>query len=452
MEEMLSAHLQNEKISFHMPGHKGKGAGLTAYDVTELSDTDCLFDPKDGILEAQSLAAEAFGAKETFFLVGGSTAGILAMLGAAAGEGDTLIVDRNCHASVVHGLILHGITPVFVGSETVGGLSGGLTPEAIEEKLMAHPLAKGVLITSPTYYGLTADVKGIAEAVHRHGKLLLVDEAHGAHFAFSSLLPPSALSSGADMAVQSAHKTLNALTGSAYLHVGSEAVDTDWVTEMLRLVETSSPSYLMMHSLDKARLEMQKEGKHKIKALYEALPAALFPYENAAAKMVGQAGVKHYDFTRVLIDVSETGRSGFEISRALYQNHGIALEMADKRFLAALLTVHNTPDEIHAFKEALLDLGVAPSVGNLEVGQGLAEPTLKMSPREAFYSPCRYVSPKEAKGRAAARTISAFPPCVPLLLPGEVIREEALSRIRECKQEGSEILGLWDGKIPVLAP
>lgn len=451
IEAMLSAHLKKEKISFHMPGHKGRGEGEASYDVTELSDTDCLFDPKEGILKAQRLAAEAFGADETFFLVGGSTAGILAMLGAAAGNGDTLIVDRNCHASVVHGLILHGITPVFVSAGTVGGLFGGLTPRAVEQKIIEHPSAKGVLLTSPTYYGLSADVKGIAEVVHRYGKLLMVDEAHGAHYGFSSLLPRTAISSGADMAVQSAHKTLNALTGSAYLHIKGERVSPARVMEMLRMVETSSPSYLMMRSLDKARDEMQNEGEQKLQALYEALTEGLPPYENAAAKMVGKAGVMAYDFTRLLIDVSGTGRSGFEVSEALYSKYGISLEMADQRYLVALLTVHNTPDEIVAFKKALSDLGVDPRAGDLEIGEGLKEPELKMSLREAFYSPCRLVSPKKAIGKVAARAVSAFPPCVPLLVPGEVIREDVLLKILQYKQEKSEILGLVDGKVPVLA-
>ncbi|MGE4282571.1 MAG: aminotransferase class I/II-fold pyridoxal phosphate-dependent enzyme, partial [Clostridia bacterium] len=241
--DALKAYSKKNMIPFHMPGHK-LGAGFPEQfrdsfldiDLTELPDTDDLHAPEGPIEEAQKLAAEAFGARQTFFLVNGSTCGIQTMIAGVCNPGDILIVDRNCHLSVIHSLILCGVIPQYIYPEYISDLDfiGGINPHEVEEALKKHPDAKGVFITCPTYHGICSDIKTIADIVHRYDKMLLVDEAHGAHFCFHPSLPQGALHAGADICVQSAHKTLPALTQSALLHVNSFNIDLQRIKRCLK--------------------------------------------------------------------------------------------------------------------------------------------------------------------------------------------------------------------------
>ena len=276
---LLELKARNQ-LSFHMPGHFDGRAmpgfdRLLEIDTTEVPESDNLFLPEGPIKEAQNLAAGFFGARETRFLVNGSSGGILAMVGTAVGGGGKLICDRCCHRSLISALILTGAEPVWLRPEPLDGgrLWGGVDPAGLERAIEENPDAKGVYLTSPNYFGLSGDLKRAAEIAHGHGLPLLADAAHGAHYGLSPLLPPSAVSCGADLAVVSAHKTLPSVTQSAYLHING---DFPLLDSMLKMYQTSSPSYILMASLDYARALMERDGERLWTDLAAAV-AEIFP-------------------------------------------------------------------------------------------------------------------------------------------------------------------------------
>ena len=270
--EKLINHTEKGPVSFHVPGHKGSSAIMGAgarlweralqYDLTELPGLDNLHCPAGVIRDAQRLAAEAYGADHTYFLVNGSTAGVLASMLAATRPGDTVIVDRGCHSSVYNGLVLGRLNPVYIRRQVDPATGIPLSADAaeVERAFEKTRRAKAVVITNPTYYGICSDIRTIAATAHKNGALLIVDEAHGAHLRFWSGLPDSSLDTGADLVVQSAHKTLPAMTQGSWLHVKGGGVDKERLERMLGMLQTTSPSYVIMASLDNARHAMQKEG------------------------------------------------------------------------------------------------------------------------------------------------------------------------------------------------
>ncbi|MCR4896251.1 MAG: ornithine decarboxylase, partial [Lachnospiraceae bacterium] len=250
--EELTEYSESNILPCHMPGHKRKSFGdlpedFVKIDLTEVEGTDNLHEPSGILKDAEDRAALLCHARESFFLVGGSTAGILAAISAAVPAGGTLLLPRCCHRSVYHAMYLRRTTPVYLEAETAScGIPEPPAPEEVAEKLFAHPEAAAVLITSPTYEGRFAEVRRIAEAVHAAGKTLIVDEAHGAHLGWSDALPESAAQAGADLVIQSTHKTLPAPTQTALLHQCSDRVSEERIRRFLRIYETSSPSYPLM--------------------------------------------------------------------------------------------------------------------------------------------------------------------------------------------------------------
>ncbi|MBD2604242.1 aminotransferase class I/II-fold pyridoxal phosphate-dependent enzyme [Scytonema hofmannii FACHB-248] len=272
--DTLKANTTRPHAAFYTPGHKGGqgisprlvdlfGEAVFRADLTELSELDNLFAPQGVIQQAQQLAAEAFGAAQTWFLVNGSTCGIEAAILATCGMGDKIILPRNVHSSAIAGLILSGAMPIFVNPEydPILDIAHSITPASVEAALEQHPDAKAVMIVYPTYYGVCADVEAIARITHQYNIPLLVDEAHGAHFAFHPQLPIAALAAGADLSVQSIHKTLGAMTQASMLHVQGDRININRVTKALQLVQSTSPSYILLASLDAARQQMALHGK-----------------------------------------------------------------------------------------------------------------------------------------------------------------------------------------------
>ena len=256
-----------ETTSFHMPGHKSvnivdmKEIPFLQLDVTEVPGLDNLYEANGIILRAEEEMAKQYGAKDSIFITNGSTAGIIASILSVCKPGDSLIVARNCHHSVWNGLILGGIKPIYINPSYNQryNILGGICPVALEETLKDNPQAKGVIIVSPTYEGLVSDIKSIAKLVQGHNKILIVDEAHGAHFVWDQAFPQSAIRSGADIVIQSMHKTLPTLTQSALVHIGTHRLDKQVLIERLQMIQTSSPSYVMMGIMDYARAQMTKE-------------------------------------------------------------------------------------------------------------------------------------------------------------------------------------------------
>jgi len=417
--DAVKKYADKNTLRFHMPGHKGN-TGFPL-DVTELPDTDNLSAPEGAIAESLSLAAKAFGAKRTFFLTGGSTSGNMAMLSSVAGDGDTVIIDRACHISVFSALTLCGASPVYVQPHYKNGIAMPPTPEKIGQALAQNPTAKCVFITSPNAFGFTADIKAIADICHSFDVPLLIDEAHGAHFAFSPLLPLSAMESGADMCVQSAHKTLPALTGSAMLHV-SNLKYAARIDDAVHLYQSTSPSYLLMASIDYARAFMQEQGEEKLTQLIEWINK--YKTENI---------LETDDITRIVATCPD------------FSHKKIVPESTSPQNTVFIATVCDGDQDIKELFEAVKPLQEA----NFDfIPPSGAEAVI--SPKAAFLLNGATISLCDAEGRVSKKAVYCYPPAVPIIAPGEVITADAIDYIQKMQHQGCEVHGVKNGNVNIV--
>lgn len=456
--EMLNGYAQENPVRMHMPGHKGRGQDIPmwAWDVTELPGTDDLALPEGKIAEAQMLAARAFGAKNTFFLVNGSSVGCIAMVLSCAKPGEKAIFARDAHKAACAAMVLGGIEPVFIPIpiEEGTGMPGGVLPEDVQAAVNQHPDAKSVYVTAPNYYGGCADIGEIARITHRAGMKLIVDAAQGAHFSFSDQLPLSPGQAGADLWVQSAHKTLPALGQTALLHLAHEE-DAPQVRRMTNMLQTSSPSYLLMASLDQARYWMAAEGEAAIGRLIEeclvfkrrihALPGLY------CVEMKGRYGVVEQDPTRITIDVSGRNLSGMQAQEQL-RSMGVQVEMADVRRVVLLCSINNIKEDFEKTAQAFerLKPGKKMNMHDLFLAyQPL--PEKKWSPRQAVCGIIKEIQLEQACGSVAAQAVGVYPPGIPLCYPGEVIREQDIRTLMQAEAYGLNCFGVTrQGKIEVV--
>ncbi len=465
----LEEYIDLNPAYFRIPGHRGVrginpalarrfGAPVFDYDLSETPLTDDLHQPAGSIAEAQALAADAFGADQSFFLVNGTTCGVEAMVLAAAREGDTILISRGAHKSALMGTILSGARPVWLEQETLAPwrLAAGPTPETVEEGLRAHPEAKAVLLVSPTYYGLCSDVAAIAEACHRRGVALLVDEAHGAHLNFSNELPPCALEQGADACAQSIHKAAGALTQSSMLHLRGSRLAGACVRTALRLVQSTSPSYLLMASLDAARQELALRGAASAHtALSHARGAAvdlaaLPGVQVLGREAIGQAGVAALDETRLTFSSFDRGLTGLELQKLLFER-GVDTELADHRNVMALFTGGNTARDVERLVDAMREITSLPVKPLCEEAQPLPPiPPQRMTPRQAFFAKSCAVPLAHALGRTAAEALIPYPPGIPALCPGETVTEAVLDYIDLCLRDHVSLHGPADETLRTL--
>ncbi|MGB8698029.1 MAG: aminotransferase class I/II-fold pyridoxal phosphate-dependent enzyme [Thermosynechococcaceae cyanobacterium] len=456
---------------FCTPGHKQghsappEIAQLLGHSVFHADLPDLpgfnLFEPDGFVATAQALAAETFGADRTWFLVNGSTVGIAAAILATCGPGDKLILPRNTHQSAISGLILSGAMPIFIPPDTDPhtGLAYCIAPDAVALALNQHPDAKAVLMVSPTYQGVCGNVMAIAELAHRHPIPLIVDEAHGAHFAFHPQLPTPALAAGADLVVQSTHKTLSALTQAAMLHLRGTHIDAVRVTQALQLLQSSSPSNLLLASLDAARQQMATEGEslltqtlalaHQARSHLQTLPglSVLEPSPDRSA------GFCDLDPTRLTVDLSDLTLDGYGADELLSQSFGVVAELPLLRHLTFILSIGNTPADIARLLNALEALAAdyaslqtkpTPLV-SLSLPPVLDIPAL--SPRDAFFAPQALVPLEQAVGCISAATLCPYPPGIPLILPGEIITSDAIAQLRAIQAAGGFISGNPDAEM-----
>ena len=456
----LKKYSSKRRISFAMPGHKG-GAGIDnafaknilKYDVTELPDTPNLHNPDSAMQNAKKLAADFFGAQDTFFLVGGSTSGIYAMLSAVAKHGDTVVVNRACHISVINACVTLGLKPVFIKQDIIDKFSvpPGIYQKDLIEVLDENPDAKAVLVTSPSYYGICSDIETLAKITRARSIPLLVDEAHGAHFAANtSVFPRTAISQGADMAVQSAHKTLNAMNQAAYLHVNSDIVDKNRLAEVLKMLQTSSPSYPIIATADVARAELDTpRGKSAWRVIHDncaRLRNAVSAKTNIEFMSMlhnGNNNIETVDETRIVMNFSAYKTTGFEVSDLLRTKYNIDVEMADLFNVVAIATPSNTAKHFAKLASALIKICAGLEASEEEpVFPTVPVPPLAMLPHEAFYSKLRPVRLDEAVGCVAGCTVIAYPPAVPIICIGEEISEESVGYIEALREIGADIVGL----------
>ncbi|BCJ87440.1 aminotransferase class I/II-fold pyridoxal phosphate-dependent enzyme [Effusibacillus dendaii] len=461
--EALTSHVTANPLPLHVPGHKmGRGFAVQLavwmgqalrLDLTELPGLDDLHQPEGPIAEAQQLAAEAFGSDMTYFLVGGSTVGNLAMILTVCAAGDTVILPRNAHKSVHNAVMLAGARPVYLYPQVDEqfGIPTVVPVKEVERALQEHPAARAVLITNPTYQGVCSDVAAIADVVHRHGKLLLVDEAHGAHFSFHTKLPPAAIQSGADLAVQSTHKMLGSLTGTAMLHGKGNRYDRERLKMMLQAVQTSSPSYLMLLSLDAARHQMQMQGTELLQRAIDDLAEGRAEITKLKEiKMYGGDQVFAIDPFKWWIQVESLGLSGWEADRILREHRGIYCEMGDDRHLLAVFSYADTGKQIGRFLQglryltenhksnALLENKMDSTVyGGFRLEQALL-------PRELSGRERSTVKLENAAGWIAAEAVIPYPPGIPLILPGERYSTELIEHLTLLRRSGARFQGAED--------
>jgi lysine decarboxylase len=458
--DALINYSRQQKVPFHMPGHK-QGQGIPDQfkkhifdiDLTELPETDNLHAPEGPVQKAQELAATAFGAKYSFFLVNGSTCGIQAMVATVCNPGDMLLVDRNCHSSVIYSLILCGVIPRYIYPDYITelGLVGGMDPRKVDEAFIQYPEAKGILITCPTYYGVCSDLEIIAQIAHRYGKILLVDEAHGAHFCFHERLPQGALQAGADICVQSVHKTLPALTQSSLLHVNSDRIELNRLKNCLKLFQSSSPSFVLMAYLDVARGIMQNSGQALLSNLIDWVDRLRCQINRnnklycLGKELIGKYHIKDIDLTRIVINTGKLGLTGYRAAMELNIRYNIQVEMADLSNVVCITSVADSEKQLKYLGKAIN--GIAPTAVEKDIKTIFAAPCISryaMAPTKAFYTESESVHIEKSEGRVCCDTITSFPPGIPILCPGEVISGDIVKYMLNIKACGGKVIGLTD--------
>ena len=473
--DAIVSYANENKISFHTPGHKhGKGMlkvfkqfvgdKVFRLDLSVMSEVDSLHEPSTVIKEAQVLAAKAYGADYSFFLVNGTTGGNQAMILSVCDPGDKIIIPRNAHKSVISAVILAGAEPVYIMPkiDEVSDLILNLTPAQVEEACRQHPDAKAVLVTNPTYFGLTADLEAIAEIVHQYDKILLVDEAHGAHLHFHSDLPKSAIDSGADMCVQSTHKHLSALSQGSMLHVKGVRIDILRLKTTLQMLQTTSPSYVILGSLDLSRYQMVHGGE-------QALAEVIQMCEDTRAKINKIPGlscltreqvrkIPNLDLDPTKLTVSTKGLpcSGYDMAKILNSEYGIQTEMADFQNVLLFVSLGNTAKELKRFVSALEKIVVdyKDMFLNTKKRKRVVFPTFvprkEVNPREALTKLTRKIPFKRSVGKVCAEIVCPYPPGIPVLCPGEVITQEIYTYLMNVLDSGARINGQSDGRLQTI--
>lgn len=443
--ENLLSRSKRQVTSFHTPGHKnGKGldsklkefTGKSAYyfDVTVFPEVDSLHDPVTTIKKAQTLMAESYGVQHSFFLVNGSTVGNQAMLMSACNPGDSVIVSRNAHKSILAGIILAGVWPIWIQPKVDQNLDVLFdpTPEQIEAALNQFPEAKAVFITSPTYNGITADLVKISEIVHRHGKILLVDEAHGPHLKFHEDLPISAVEAGADLCVQSTHKVLSALSQGSVLHFNSELIDVNRVKKVISMLQTTSPNYLILASIDLARRQAVINGERILERVIKLAENArkrinqTSHFFSVTRKEI-QARGYDLDVTKLTINVTKSGLSGQEVDAILSKEYNIQVDAADIFNLIAIMGTGTDKQDVDRLVNAIeeIDTKYRGTAMNWSLQIPSLSTEMVMMPREVFLAhKTKRVPISKAVGYIAAQSLTPYPPGIPILIPGERITKE----------------------------
>ena len=450
--EAMKRAYDNPSYQFHIPGHtKGNGVlpefkkligkKALAVDTTDEFDGLGTLHPATGpIKEAQELAAQAFGAKKTFFLLNGSTAGNLALATALTKKGQKVIVNRNCHRSILTGMIISGAEPIWLIPEKLNdwGIWGNTKPEQIEELLTENKDVSMVWITNPTYEGVVSDIKSIAQICKKHNVPLIVDEAHGSLWNFNDKLPTSALQLGADAVVHSLHKTGGSMSQSSMLHIAENStIDCDKVEKALKLLHTTSPSLMLLASLDAARANLDSpRGRKQIeKAIDNAkyLRSEIDQMEHIH-QLKSDFGYKT-DVTKIFIKAD--GLSGKRLESILEIDFNIEIESATDAGILLLSNVGNKKSDIKYLVECLkkIDRTNYSDICYLENKKHMPmlTPIIKMSLREAFYSDKETIAKENAIGRISAEVIAECPPGIAILLPGELITEEHLPYLTDYK-------------------
>ncbi|WP_069998749.1 aminotransferase class I/II-fold pyridoxal phosphate-dependent enzyme [Cellulosilyticum sp. I15G10I2] len=434
------------KLSFHMPGHKfGTIAdihkiNLSLLDNTEVVGMDNLYEADGIIKQAMELMADFYGAQNTIFLTNGATAGVLASIIALCKDNEKIIVARNCHHSVESALILSGAIPIYINPQYLqeSHLLGEITPQDIRTALETYPDAKGVIIVSPTYEGIVSDVQAVADVVHEYEKILIVDEAHGAHFVIGEDFPLSSIHQEADIVINSMHKTLPALTQSALLHICSERVPYSDILSALRMIQTSSPSYMMMGLMDYIRCYIL-DNKDEIRRHY--IDSLIEVRNNLKAlkylKLI-ELPNKQYDISKIVISTAYTNIDGYKLAEILNDAYNITVEAALSTYIILITTMADNKITLQRVEKALRAIDNSINHCNNKLiedsffMQDIAE---GISLRKVYYADKEWMIIDQCEGKIITKAIMLYPPGVPMVCIGEVLMREHIKLVYAFKEK-----------------
>lgn len=458
LADALKKMLEKEFIPFDVPGHKANISRLTdffgencvALDFNSRYDIDNPCNPSGVIMQAEKLAAEAFGAENAIFITSGTTSAVQTMIMAACSQGDKIILPRNVHVSALNAVILSGAVPVYInpGIHETLGISLGITAKDVEDCIKANTDAKAIFVNNPTYYGVCSDLKSIVEIAHAYNIPVIVDEAHGTHFCFSDKLPVSAMQCGADMAALSMHKTGGSLTQSSLLLAGKD-VDIKHLRSVVNLIRTSSSSYLLLSSLDIARKNLVSEGaegQNRVIALadyakkkIDEIPGITVFGEN----IIDGKNVFDFDKTKLCINATKLGLAGIELYEILRTKYGIQVEFGDINNILAILTIGDTKENIDTLIYALNDIAAKHTAEKVySFRYEYIAPIVRISPRKAYYMKHILLPIDECLGKISGDFVMCYPPGIPLLAPGEIVTDKIISHIQYAKEKGCQITGI----------
>lgn len=465
----LLEHAGKNPVSFHMPGHKGEafyrdnGCGdfldaLMDCDITEIPGADNLFQTEGIIRQTMDRYRELYDSEESYLLINGSSAGLIASIMTAVKRGGSLIMARNCHKSIFNGVVMAGAEPVYAYPEVIDGygISGEITAEEIRRCLKEHPDSDAVILPSPNYYGICSDIGAIAAAVHEAGKILIVDQAHGAHLKFfdryireekkQPLLAAENL--GADIVINSIHKTLGAFTQTAVVNLCSGRINKYDFEDKLQLIESTSPSYLLMASADLNAEILEKRGRNLIRSWEDNLR---YFYEEAE-KIPGLRVMADsmLDHTKINLDMSRCGLSGLELEEQLMK-YQIYPELVTGNIVMCMTGIGNRRWDYERLLQALTELSAGLFCGEARtVPEAVQRLTVKKPVQRSIPNECERIPLENAAGRICAGSIIPYPPGIPIICPGEIIDEEVLRYTAELRKKGEKVMGIDDlGRVTV---
>lgn len=454
--EALELYKEEHFVPFHTPGHKiGHGAPSTLvewmenalpYDLGVMYALDDLHEPEGVLREAQDLTAELYGADYCWFSINGTTALIEAMIMGTVGPGDTIIIPREAHRSVVSGLVLSGATPVYMECQfhERWGIPLGTSTEAAIQTMDAYPEAKAILLVYPNYYGVGVDIEAIVKAAHKRHMIVLVDEAHGPHLPFAELLPIEAIEAGADLVAQSTHKSVGSLTQTSWLLGREGHINVRRITQMHQMLQSTSPNYLFLASLDMARYQLATEGRTLVGTAVDLsleLRRRLIDIDGISIMDNISIGAVNYDVTKVLIDAKDLGLTGVEFERLLRAEH-IEVELVQSHHVLVLITIGDSHESIQHLVDAVQRISNNYKKKAIEtttidmLSSILPIPKVVLSPRDAMYKKRKQVLLKDALHCISGETISYYPPGIPFITVGEEITESVLQYIEKRKALG----------------
>ena len=463
--EALRKFRRMRVVPFDVPGHK-RGRGnmeLTEFlgedcmnvDVNSMKPLDNLCHPVSVIKDAEMLAAEAFGAANAFFMVGGTTSAVQSMIMYACKEGDKIIMPRNVHRSSINAMILTGAVPVYVNPDVNHqlGIALGMSVSQVEQAIRDNPDAKAIMINNPTYYGICSDLQRITDLAHEHGMLVLVDEAHGTHFYFGENFPITAMAAGADCASVSMHKSGGSLTQSSFLLMGKN-INADYMRQVINLTQTTSASYLLLSSLDISRKRLALGGREIFAQTVEMAEYArseineIGGYYAYSRELINGDSIYDFDVSKLSIYTLPIGLAGIEVYDLLRDEYDIQIEFGDIGNVLAYISVGDRKRDIERLISALAEIKRRFGKSSAHMlTQEYISPVVTETPRKAFYAPKRSLPLEEAAGHVCSEFVMCYPPGIPILAPGELITPEIIEYIRYAKEKGCQMTGTEDIKI-----